>query len=238
MRRYCKLGADMSALRHTLAMFFFGAALMPLPVFAQAARHRWEIGVVVPVVRFVDFETSLELSRQERPALRRFPLNTWFESGVGVRLGYRFTERIALEAEGNAFSHYIGTPYVTEGLRLRYKTGQGKLQLLVGPVVRQRLGPFVLFAKARPGWIRIMQFDSIVGISRGENAELIASLGHPQTFASFDLGGGAELPIGRRIVGRFDVGDTIVRYRTSPEDLNPRFSRHNLQLAASAAWRF
>jgi hypothetical protein len=79
-------------------------------------------------------------------------------------------------------------------------------QALFGARVGRRIGPFGVYGKLRPGFIRFDQnlYDPKLG-----------------TQPALDAGGILELYSARHIAGRFDVGDTMVWYSGA--------ARHQLQ---------
>ena len=64
-------------------------------------------------------------------------------------------------------------------------------------------------------------------------------------YPSLDVGGVVEFYISPRWMARFDIGDTMIRYReirlegfTQPFILQPGQTRHNLQLSSGIGFRF
>ncbi len=59
------------------------------------------------------------------------------------------------------------------------------------------------------------------------------------TFFNIDVGGVFEYYPTRNTVFRVDVGDTIICYNAQPpRDINPTFTRHNLQTSIGFGFRF
>jgi len=175
--------------------------------------------------------------------------------GVGARFTYNLTNKIAFEAEGNFFpkrKEIFGIP------------GGRIIQCQFGVKAGKRFKKFGFFGKARPGFITFTETSLLTGFeaefipdpSRG--AALLFDV--PQfrigkaTYFSTDIGGVIEFYPSRRIVTRFDVGDTIIRYGEYGEPaaavcalccacprtlfLRPAETRHSLQLSAGVGFRF
>ena len=122
--------------------------------------------------------------------------------GVGGRVTYNFTDYFAIEAEGNVF------PSAT---RRDYTTGGAAQQMQAGVKVGKRWQRFGLFAKARPG---LVSFSETIAPTLIESGGLVFSSFQRErkTHFSMDLGGVLEFYPSRRMLVRFDAGDTIVRY--------------------------
>jgi hypothetical protein len=125
------------------------------------------------------------------------------EPGLGGRLGYNISRRIALEVEGNFFPRDQGF----EGGR--------KVQGLFGLKAGQRFEKVGLFAKARPGFMRFSNGDL-----RLRSDTICPTIFPPpvgcfettaRTFFAFDIGGVVEVYPSKRTIVRFDAGDTIVK---------------------------
>ncbi|MCA1593135.1 MAG: porin family protein [Acidobacteria bacterium] len=169
--------------------------------------------------------------------------------GFGGRVTYNFNNYFAVEAEGNFFPNKTFETISTGG-----RVVQGQFGVKVG----RRFDKFGVFAKARPGFV-----------SFGETTKLIASQtiigGVPFPFIDFsterkthfstDIGGVLEFYPSRRIVTRFDVGDTIIRYGrrndiapflilpppgtfAAPIIQAPAETKHNFQFSAGVGYRF
>jgi hypothetical protein len=211
---------------------------LPLTCQAQAHTYRWDLALLAPAVRFVDLDPSTESFRQQDPRVRQAPLATWWEAGSGIRLGYRVTQHLGAEVELSGFGRYANTGLASRGAQGLVQTGYAKGGVVAGPVVRKRFGAFTLLAKARPGFIRFLGFPAIFGVSVGQNSALVGESTGPAAFLAMDVGGGVEWNLSRRVFVRGDLGDTMVRYRPTPHDLNPTYWRHNVQTSLSAAFRF
>ena len=164
------------------------------------------------------------------------------EAGFGGRFTVNVTDHLGLEAETVFFPN--------SGFSAEARASGRAVEGLFGVKAGKRRERWGVFAKGRPGFI---SFD------RGK--EVLASAGQPFLFRSerathfaFDVGGVLEFYPTRRIVTRFDAGDTIIRYRRQtgttvvldpvtggPEIvpfLLPTATRHNFQFNAGIGYRF
>lgn len=126
------------------------------------------------------------------------------EPGVGARLGYNINRHVAVEAELNLFP------------RDREFEGGRKLQGLFGVKAGRRYESVGVFAKARPGFLRSGGHD----FTRRQGfvcpaifptpIECFESSPRSNTDFALDLGGVVELYPSRRVLVRFDLGDTLV----------------------------
>jgi hypothetical protein len=126
------------------------------------------------------------------------------EPGLGVRFTYNATEHLAFEAEGNLFPH--------DNRSSSFRTGGRAVEGLFGVKIGKRWQRFGIFAKARPGLISFTRgrFD-LVPNNDGSNFPFDIRTEQLTHFA-FDVGGVLEFYPSRRIVTRFDLGETIIRY--------------------------
>jgi hypothetical protein len=165
------------------------------------------------------------------------------EAGGGVRFGYNATNNLAFEIEGNFYP------------RRRFGTntaiGGYPAQMQTGVKYGRRFEHFGVFAKARPG---IVTFSSVSEVSGYESFTFGGQTFFfpnfrqtSKTYFSMDLGGVVEFYPTKRILTRFDVGDTMIRYPerdnpstfvTTPPQRLPATVRHNLQITAGIGFRF
>ena len=121
-----------------------------------------------------------------------------------------------------------------------------------GAKVGKRWQKFGVFAKARPGFVTFSRVSTFV------STDTITLLGNQQftipvfadrrrTYFSSDVGGVAEFYPSRRVLSRFDFGDTIIRFGqrnaqtflvTDPGFQIPAETRHNFQFIAGIGLRF
>jgi hypothetical protein len=126
------------------------------------------------------------------------------------------------------------------------RTTQGRFGVKAGERFR-KLG---LFAKARPGFLTYGRVHRQTGTFAfnfdGEDLEIDTFSPGRKTYFESDFGGVAEFYPSRRVLARFDVGDTVVWYRGRasrsfsllPVTLQPDETEHNFQFSAGLAVRF
>lgn len=146
-------------------------------------------------------------------------------TGGGARATFNLNANVALEAEVNYYPEInprrpiiLDSPAVTG---------------LFGVKAGWRGEKAGLFGKARPG---LLHFEEKL------NPNIIFIIPPPtpdNPHFALDLGGVLELYPTRHVVVRFDVGDTIIRFRYgSPLMGDSRFTQHNLQFNAGVGFRF
>jgi hypothetical protein len=150
------------------------------------------------------------------------------EPGFGGRFTFNLTESVAFEAEGNYFT------------RTQFATQDGHIfQGQFGGKVGKRFTRWGLFGKARPGFVA---FSGVFDFAQGAQVPIPVET---EYYPSLDVGGVVEFYISPRWMARFDVGDTMIRYReirlpgaTQSFILQPADTRHNLQLTSGIGFRF
>ncbi|HKR21636.1 MAG TPA: hypothetical protein VJS17_03535 [Pyrinomonadaceae bacterium] len=166
------------------------------------------------------------------------------EPGVGARFTYNINANFALEAAGYIFPD-----------RCFLCTNNGRMsQVVAGAKVGKRFDKWGIFAKARPG---------IVSFSEGHATVVTLTPGNPfpvqlqverSTHFATELGGVVEFYPSRKIVTRFDVGDTLIHFKsrtatfvqTNPFTgeisllpfVQPARTTHNFQFTAGVGFRF
>ncbi|MDQ1639296.1 MAG: hypothetical protein QOF62_2635 [Pyrinomonadaceae bacterium] len=164
------------------------------------------------------------------------------EVGAGGRVTYNLTDNLAVEAEGN---------YFPSGSTRGFTPGGSILQGQFGLKAGKRWDKFGIFAKARPGFV---SFDGTFA-PRPAGTTTINGMQFPvydldriirTTHFSMDLGGVLEVYPSRRVIVRFDAGDTMIRYGahdTLDFSHTPEFFRtqarttHNFQFSAGVSFR-
>lgn len=114
-------------------------------------------------------------------------------------------------------------------------TGGAAWQLLAGPRAGVAVDRVGVFGRVRPGFVRFTR--------RFFAPDTVCILIFPppetclidRTNLALDLGATAEVAATERLVLRFDVGDTLIRYPRARQDAS---WKHGFQLTAGAAWRF
>ena len=170
------------------------------------------------------------------------------EPGFGGRFTYNLTDNFALEAEGNFF------PLRNQFHALIFINGGQSVEGLFGVKIGKRYKRFGLFGKARPGFIRFSQGRTEFDITEPTTDPFsITGRTKPLTHFATDIGGVLEFYPSRRIVTRFDLGDTIIHYGemgftsvtgTPDGTLVPLHvfsgsnTAHNFQFSAGVGFRF
>lgn len=206
---------------YTIAVAIFFLSLNHGPAYAQADETRKvEVGGQLSVLNASNGRASvtriLPCIIPPCPVVTSFSEGHKAEPGFGARVGYNFTENVALEAEANLFP------------REREFGGGRKSQALFGVKAGKRFEGVGVFVKARPGFVRFSEGD----LSRPRPgiaclAVIPAPAGcfepTPKTHFAFDVGGVFEYYPSRRTLIRFDAGDTIIRFgeHRVPVVLNP-----------------
>ncbi|HEX8353533.1 MAG TPA: outer membrane beta-barrel protein [Pyrinomonadaceae bacterium] len=218
----------------TRALFALNALIFALLAFPAAARTQEHDP---PKVEIGVHYSSLSLSL---PGFR----GTENAPGVGGRVTYNLNDYFAVEAEGNLFP---------SGTQQDYTTGGAAQQMQFGAKVGKRWNRFGVFAKARPGFVSFGKTFAPTLVDLG-------GFGYVQfdrerkTHFSMDVGGVVEFYPSRRVLVRFDAGDTIIRYgehaELQPVPLPPAIpgvssigtapaqTKHNFQFTAGVGFRF
>lgn len=165
------------------------------------------------------------------------------EAGGGVRFGFNATDNLAFEVEGNFY------PRRRFGINTAIGGYPGQVQ--TGVKYGRRFERFGVFAKARPGIVTFSSVNEVSGYDTftfaGQTYFFPNFRDTSKTYFSMDLGGVLEFYPSKRILTRFDVGDTMIRYperdnpnsfTTTPPARLPAELRHNLQITAGIGFRF
>ena len=167
------------------------------------------------------------------------------EPGLGGRITYNVTRSIAIEAEGDLWPHDSRSVLAPNGGRAA--------AFLAGIKVGKRFDRWGIFVKARPGLITFTQGRLDI-IPNGSNSPFpFDFLTERRTHFAMDVGGVLEFYPTKRIVTRFDMGDTIIRYGATTVDSIqlspsgapvvvpfpvPAQTTHNFQFSAGVGFRF
>jgi hypothetical protein len=165
------------------------------------------------------------------------------EPGFGGRFTFNLNKVVSLEAAGYYFPKRCffcqNAGRITEGL--------------AGVKAGKRFEKWGVFAKARPGVISFSEgtFDEFVG--PGPAFPIVFDRSRVTTFA-MDVGGVVEFYPSKRIVTRFDAGDTIIHFNrrtsntvlfnpidntfTNVQFTTPARTQHSFQFMASVGFRF
>jgi len=193
-----------------------------------------------PPAELPKFEVAADFSSLTLASRETYP-------GVGGRFTYNLNKHVALEAAGYFFPGKCDTC----GGPLTGRITEG----LFGVKAGKRFQKWGVFAKARPGFITFSRgaFD-IVPTGAGGLFPFRFDI-HRQTNFALDLGGVLEFYPSKKIVVRFDVGDTLIHYpsRTSnfliPDPANPggallvpftnpAHTSHSIQFIGGVGFRF
>jgi len=231
-------------------MIIFGVLLAigyTFPIYCQQtvdsysiSNGRFEIGGQLVILRRADADTVLETLHRSDPASSSVKVAKLTELSLGGRFGVNFTKNIGVEIEANIFpedklrDQRIGTPVSV------LEPGGRKFQMLFGPRIGLRFRRFGVFGKVRPGFIRLDRYEVIEEIFKTPTTlAILSGTRNGLTFLNVDVGGVFEYYPSRKTILRFDAGDTVIRYGAQePKDINPSFTRHNLQLSVGFGFRF
>jgi len=185
------------------------------------------------------FEVGGEFS-----SLARESFETRMEPGVGARFTFNLNRSVAFETAGYFYPQKC----------FSCRNGGNMSQFVAGVKAGKRFEKWGIFGKARPG---------VVSFSRGEFNPVPAAPGssfpfdvetnRTNSFAA-DLGGVVEFYPTKKIVTRFDAGDTIIHFgrRTTNGIIfngttqqvtfipitQPARTTHNFQFTAGVGFRF
>jgi len=159
-------------------------------------------------------------------------------AGIGGRLSLDVTRWLTAEGEATFFPEddiFLQSPGSTPGLRILYprKRTEAFFGMKAG-VRKDRVG---LFAKARPGFTHV----SGNGVECVGDVCALALLIRPAYGTEFalDLGGVFEFYPWRRIVARFDLGDTMIWHNNvAPPCWTESCTSHNLSSKMGVGFRF
>jgi hypothetical protein len=206
----------------------------------QGGIPRYEVGIQY---------TTLVLSRPQRinngsmPTV--LPPSPDVLPAIGGRFTFNLNDHVALEGAVDFLTRvpFIGgTTFGSHGF-------QGQFGIKAG----RRFKRFGLFGKVRPGFLRFSDVVRLLGtqvetrVIPGESI-VVGIFGRgPKTYFETDVGGVVEFYPTRRVVTRFDMGDTMIWYHGrvgSTFSLRqsifrpPDEMRHNFQLSAGVGFRF
>jgi hypothetical protein len=156
------------------------------------------------------------------------------QAGVGARIGYNFTPSISAEVQAD---YYPGELGVFSGQPVGGRT----FQIQAGPKLGKRFEHFGFFVKARPGVISFSNTFIFDGFDPPFNLRFHSG---SVTHFSMDVGGVLEFYASRRLLARFDCGDTMIRYGERllgffpPPVRSQSATTHQLQFSAGVGFRF
>ena len=217
--------------------------------------------LLASILSLLCFSTGLWEARAQSDEVPRFELGIHFtsitkpdsnngatEPGLGGRFTLNLNRSVALEAVGNFFPHscrFCG------GGNVAGDNSGNITQGFFGVKAGKRFQKWGIFGKARPGVTSFSRGDSRFELS-GPNGFFLAQ--SRRTNFAVDLGGVLEFYPSKRIVTRFEAGDTLIHYgsrQTNFLSFDPTTgapvlipfttrseTRHNFQFAAGVGWRF
>ncbi len=159
-------------------------------------------------------------------------------AGIGGRLSFDVTRWLTAESEATFFPDddiFPQSPGSTPGLRIRYP--RKRTEAFFGMKAGVRNDSVGLFAKARPGFTHV----SGNGVECVGDVCALALLIRPAYGTEFalDLGGVIEFYLSRRIVARFDLGDTMIWHDSvAPPCWIESCTSHNLSSKMGVGFRF
>jgi hypothetical protein len=187
---------------------------------------------------------KLELAAEFSSITRDGFSSTRAEMGFGGRVGYNINRHFTVEGAGYFFPH-----------RCFDCANNGRIVEVVGGLKGgKRFDKWGIFAKARPGFVTFTEGKfNWIPTGGGGPFPFTFEVNRLTAFAT-DLGGVIEFYPSRRIVTRFDAGDTLIHFgrRTSnilivnpvtngfelsPFNV-PAKTTHNFQFSASVGFRF
>jgi hypothetical protein len=187
-------------------------------------------------------------------------------TGLGVRVGYKFADfkDDKFTATAEAEFNFLPGNVFTGDFRKNGRVKQGLFGLKVG----RKFEKFGVFAKVRPGFINYSRGGSedlprptLINSSSGSGTVLLSGFstfgqGKGKMNFAADVGGVIEFYPSKKIITRFDFGDTIVRLRSGTIDFPvftttggttiqtiqrftiPAATQHNFQFSAGIGFRF
>jgi hypothetical protein len=150
-------------------------------------------------------------------------INAQNQAEIGGRFSWNFVRYVALDLEIET------SPFRTTNLTTSHQGGHLS-QGFVGFKCGKRWNQFGLFGKFRPG------LDSYSKVITGIDPTTLNFRFGRRTDPSIDVGGALESYISRRILLRYDFGDTIIHYNAGPGVSS--VVKNNFQFTIAVAFRF
>ena len=234
--------------------FVFIPTLLIFLVCAQSVQsqstEKFEVGGQVTLLRFSNptIDASAVTNCILPPCFTLPSGPSESQLGFGARFAYNITPDFAVEAEFNFFPD-------VDSLRANEVFDDGfQVQGLFGPKVGKRFRKVGIFAKARPGFMSMSKGE----LAEREDVACITIFPPPascfrainNTHFAVDVGGVFEIYPSKRMVIRFDAGDTMlfVGDRLMPVFIPTRIdpvalpvageTTHNFQATFGLAYRF
>lgn len=181
----------------------------------------WRLGIITAAALLAGVERAAaqpDVSRFEAgiqaSVLRLNNLGST-NTGIGGRFTFNVAKWAALEAEGTFFPQDdITLPQTALFDNLRVRHYRKRTEAFFGARLGYRGDRFGLFAKVRPGFTSLSERRG-GDMCEGEVCAFVL-LVRPEYRTEFavDLGGVLEFYPSRRVIARFELGDTIIRHRS------------------------
>lgn len=188
-------------------------------VSAQQPAPRLEVSVHATVLRLSDFGAT--------------------NTGIGGRLTFDLTRWASIEGEANFIPNddiLLPDSFLAD---LRMAHSRRRADAFFGLKLGARGNRFGAFAKLRPGFARLTHQSQVcVG---DDCARVLMLLIQPEYRTEFalDLGGGFEFYPSPRTVARIEMGDTLIRHRsTAPPCWGQQCTSHNFTSRLGVGFRF
>ena len=180
----------------------------------------------------------------EFSSLARESFETRMEPGVGARFTFNLNRSVAFETAGYFYPQKC----------FSCRNGGNMSQFVAGVKAGKRFEKWGIFGKARPGVVSFSRGEFDVGpAAPGSSFPFNVEINRTNSFAA-DLGGVVEFYPTKKIVTRFDAGDTIIHFgrRTTNGIIfngttqqvtfipitQPARTTHNFQFTAGVGFRF
>lgn len=189
-----------------LGVAFLSICLSARQTRAQSDLPKFEVGGHFSLIRFGE-QTAVNKVPNclgTNCTVITEPFSHLTEPGFGGRFAYNLSRHLAIEAEMNFFPR-----------DRQFELGR-KLEALFGVKVGKRFSKFGVFGKGRPGFLRVSKGDFANkkdSLCAGDFPEPVGCFNPvARTQFAFDVGGVVEYYPTKRVIIRFDAGDTIVSF--------------------------
>lgn len=164
---------------------------------------RYEVGALF---------SSLTIVEPNRFSIPRFEDNTFrTEPGIGGRFTYNITNSVAAEGE---ISFFPSSKLLTSNGNDYGDYTAGRItQGLFGVKAGKRFERFGIYGKARPGFVHFSRALSGSRQVPTPNGGGFTTSFDGRTNIAVDVGGVFEFYPSRRVVTRFDIGDTVIHFK-------------------------
>jgi hypothetical protein len=188
------------------------------PVSAQPSASRFEIGAHAALLRLSDFAATT--------------------AGIGGRLSFDLSKRVAVEGETNYFPNddvVLPPTIFTPQMRVSYQ--RARTDAFLGVKLGIRGDKVGVLGKLRPGFARLS--DKGLRCVGDQCALVLFARPEYRTEFALDFGGIFEVYPSARTVARFEVGDTMIRHRsTAPPCPTSSCTSHNVSSRLGLGFRF